>query len=263
MQRAGVEKEHVSLQRSGRAPTQARATSEVDIERGDRRRLEREPERLAPIVEVAGHPVEMPGGDVPRIDEVQDQGDDVFVLDRRRVSAGIRDKRVPLDLPRARMPEQRVQLGPFRRDPLFVSEQSDLGVEAEVHDLPRDELRQQRLPLVALRMAGDFAGERAVACEETLGEVGHRLPELILYRRRAARVLEILRGERTAQAPRLHVDAKDCLEPLRRKSSVTLGQAGEGRENVALHGLRVVFGQRGEPALRRLRVREGIPMVFA
>ena len=54
--------------------------------------------------------------------------------------------------------------------------------------------------LLALRVRGDFARERGVAGEETLRQVEQRLPELVLDPRRAARVLDVLRDQRAAQA---------------------------------------------------------------
>ncbi len=115
---------------------------------------------------------------VARVDELQHECDQVLVLDRRRATAGVDDERNALDLPRAREGEQRMQLRPFRRNPLLVAEQPDLGVETEVRDFAGDELRQQALPFVALRVARDLARERAIAHEEALRQVEQRLPEL-------------------------------------------------------------------------------------
>jgi len=180
MQWARIEKQHAAFERRRRTATQARAAAEVDVERRDGGRLECEPQRLAPFVEVARHPIQMLRRQVAGIDELEDQRDQVFVLDRRRVAVGVRDEPLPLDLPRACEHEERMQLGPFRGNPLLVAKQPDLGVEAVVQDLAREELGQERLPLVALRMAGDFLRERRVAGEETLRQVEQRLPKLIL-----------------------------------------------------------------------------------
>ena len=74
-----------------------------------------------------------------------------------------------------------MQLGPFRGNPHFVAKQPDLGVEAEVQNLSREELRQQPLPFLALRVAGNLARECRVTGEEALRQVEQRLPELVLY----------------------------------------------------------------------------------
>ncbi len=79
-------------------------------------------------------------------------------------------------------------------------------------DLAPHELGQQRLPLAALRVLGDFARERAVAGEECLRQVEQRLPQLVLDPGRATGVLDVLGGKRLAHALRLRVDEEDRLE---------------------------------------------------
>ena len=52
-----------------------------------------------------------------------------------------------------------------------------------MHDLSGDQLGQQRLPFVALRMIGNFARERLVTQQEPLRQVEQRLPQLVFHPR--------------------------------------------------------------------------------
>ena len=125
----------------------------------------------------------------------------VLVLDRRRAAARRRaTSGCALDLQRAREREQRVQLRPFRRDPLLVAVQPDLGVEAEMHDLAARGARAAAACHLSLcAWSRDLARERVVGEQERLREVEQRRPELVLDLRAAARVLDVLRGQRLAQ----------------------------------------------------------------
>jgi hypothetical protein len=87
MHRARIEEQHAPFERRGRAPAQAFARSEIDVERRDRRRLERQAQGRAPFVELVGDPFEMARGHVAGVHELQEQRDQVLVLDRRRAAA--------------------------------------------------------------------------------------------------------------------------------------------------------------------------------
>ncbi len=100
---------------------------------------------------------------LPRINQLQHQNPQVLLLDGRQSAVGEHGHRLPLELRRARHLEQRVQVGPLRRNPLLVAEQADLGIKPLVRDLAGDELGQERLPLVALRVIADLARERLIA----------------------------------------------------------------------------------------------------
>jgi hypothetical protein len=49
-----------------------------------------------------------------------------------------------------------------------------------MHDLPRNELREQRLPPVVVTVIGDLAREGRVAPQEALRQIEQRPPQLIL-----------------------------------------------------------------------------------
>ena len=118
----------------------------------------------------------MPRRQVAGIHELQHEHAQVLVLDRRQASVGQRRDRVSLDLRRAGHLEQRVQISPFGRNPLLVAEQADLRVETLMNDLARDQLRQQRLPLVALSVCADLTRERLIAEQEALRQIEQCLP---------------------------------------------------------------------------------------
>ena len=134
------------------------------------------------------------GGEVPGVRELEHQHDEVLVLDGRRPALRVELERLTLDLDREGAREQRVQLRPFRRDPALVPEQPKLGVEAEVADLPRNQFRQQHLPLAVLRPVLDFARERGVARLKALRQSVQGLPELAFDLRTSGR-----RARRTVQ----------------------------------------------------------------
>src|SRR5207244_4204585 len=108
-----------------------------------------------------------------------------FVLDRGCSSMRQHRDGLPLDLRRAGHLAHRVQIGPFRRDPLLVAKQADLRVESLMDDLPRDQLGQQRLPFLTLGVGADLAPESLVAEKESLRQVEQSLPQLVLDPSRA------------------------------------------------------------------------------
>ena len=128
-----------------RRPSRA---AEVDVERRHRRRLEREAQRLAPFVELARDPLEVARRQCCRRSSSCSTSTTRYSCSIVVVpAAGVEQQLLALDLARAGEREQRVQLRPLRRNPLLVAVEPDLRVEAQVHDLPRDELGQQLLPL--------------------------------------------------------------------------------------------------------------------
>ena len=262
MQRTRVEEQHAALERLGRAALQALAAAEVDVERRHARRLEREPQRRAPLVELAGHPFEVLRRQVARVHELQDEDGQVRVLDRRGAPAVGAD-RLALDPAAAGEREQRVQLGPLGRDPLLVAIEPDLRLEAEVDDLPGDDPGQERLPLAALSVVGDVVRERRVREQERLRHVEERGPQLVLDARAPARVLDVLGGERLAHGLRERVGAEHRFERGGRARAAALGDRPQRAHELGVRRERVARGLRGEPALGRSRVGERIPRGLA
>src|SRR5258708_6990922 len=127
-----------------------------------------------------------------------------------------------------------------------------------MHDLPGDQFGQQRLPLVALGMGTDLAGERLIAKQEALRQVEQRLPELVLDPRGAVSVLEVLRREILAQRIGVSVDMEHGLEARRRSSRVALGKPAELGEHAGVHRQRIVGWKAGEPTLDGLGVGERV-----
>ncbi len=125
------------------------------------------------------------------------------------------------------------------------------------------ELREELLPLGALRMARDLTGVAVVGEEERLREIEQRRPELVFDLRAARRVLDVLLGQTLAQARAAVIDVNDRGEPLRRARRVHLGGATERGHQPGLRGQRIVRGEGGEPALGGPCVRERILVVFA
>src|SRR5439155_21047684 len=159
--------------------------------------------------------------------------------------------------------EQRVQIGPFRRDPLLVAKQADLRVESLMDDLPRDQLGQQRLPFLTLGVGADLAPESLVAEKESLRQVEQRLPQLVLYPSRAIAMLEILRGEILAQGVGMEIDLEHCLEARRCPLRLALGKPAKRGEHSRVHGERVVSRKSHEPPLDALGVGQGVLEYFA
>src|SRR6185437_10444727 len=106
-----------------------------DVERRRRRRLQREAQRGAPFRELAGHPFEVARVEVAGVDELQDQGLQVFLLDGRGLGARRQREGMALELPRQREREERVQLAPLGGNPLLEAVEARAGVEREVVDL--------------------------------------------------------------------------------------------------------------------------------
>ncbi len=156
MQRPRVDEQHAPLERAGLAAAQAFAPAQVDEERVGGRRLERQAQRRAPVVEFAPDEFHLPRGQAAGVHQLQHQRAQVFVLDRRRIAVAERDE-LPLDPLAAGVRHQAVQLGPLRGNPLLVAEQPHARVEREMHDLPAQQLWKQLLPAPALRAIGDFA----------------------------------------------------------------------------------------------------------
>ncbi len=147
VQRPGVEEQHVALERCRAASLQALAPAEVDVVGGRYRGgLEREPQRLAPLLELVVEVFEVPDRRVARVHELQHEHAQVGVLDRRRAARGVERHELPLEMLRQGKREQRVQLRPLRGNPLLVAVETDLGVEPEVHDLAQHELGLHLLP---------------------------------------------------------------------------------------------------------------------
>ena len=151
-----------------------------------------------------------------------------------------------------------MQVGPARRNPLLIAVQADFGVEAVVDDLPRDQLRKQRAPPVALGVVADFARERLVAEQKALGQVEHRLPELAFDAARAAAMLVILRGQRAAQRLALDVQPEHRLEPRRRAVGIALGQRAQLGQDGRVRRQRIVRRKGREPPFGGLGVRQRV-----
>ena len=64
-----------------------------------------------------------------------------------------------------------MEVDPTRGNPLLVSVQPNFCVEALMDDLPRDQLRQQQLPLIVLRILAYFACECLIAKQESLRQI--------------------------------------------------------------------------------------------
>jgi len=67
--------------------------------------------------------------------------------------------------------EVRVEVDPTRGNPLLVSVQPNFCVETLMHNLARDQLRQQQLPLIILRIPAYFAFERLITKQESLRQI--------------------------------------------------------------------------------------------
>ncbi len=259
MQRSGVEVEDPPFERERAAPAQPGPAREIDVEARDRRGLQGEPQRGAPLVELAGDAGELTGGEVAGIEQVQREHHEVLVLDRRRVVAlRVERERPAFDAQRAGVREERMQLDPLRRNPLLVAKQAHLGIVAEVGDLARDEFRQLRLPLAALGPLRDLACERAVADEEALREVEQRLPQLVLDLARPVRVLDVLRRQVAPQCLGARIEAKQRLEARQRSLRAAFGRTAERGDDLGVQREGVVGGKRSQPALGRLGVDQGI-----
>ena len=243
VQRPGVEEQHAALERPRAAALEARARAEIDVEACRDRRLEIQPQRRAPFGKLLDDPLEMARGEIARVHELQHQHAQVFLLDRRQPALGEHRDMLSLDLRRARHLEQRMQVRPLRRNPLLVAKEPDLGVEALMHDLSGDQLGQQRLPFVALRMIGNFARERLVTQKEPLREVEQRLPQLVFHPRRTVAVFEILRGQILAQGVGEAVDAENRFEPRGCSLRVAIGEPTKPHHDRAVYRQRIVRGK--------------------
>src|SRR5215472_9523771 len=125
-------------------------------------------------------------------------------------------------------------------------------------DLAGEQLREQRLPFVALRVIGDLAREGLVAQQKTLCEIEQSLPELAFDARGAVSMLEVLRGEHFAQRIGMRIDVKDSLQPCRGALRLPLAEVSKLCQERGVHGERIVRWEPGQPAFRRLRVGEGV-----
>ena len=145
-------------------------------------------------------------------------------------AAGAQRNLRALELARAGQREQAVQFGPFRGNPLFVAVQADLRVEAQVDDLPAQELGQQLLPLGTLRVMRHFARKRVVGDQKRLREVEQRRPQLMLDLRAARRVLDVLDGQALAQSAAV---ARRGRTRLRAAAAMRLAAGSEIRPSSA------------------------------
>ena len=125
-------------------------------------------------------------------------------------------------------------------------------------ELATDELGQQLLPATALRPLDDLARERLVGLEETLRQPEQRGPELVFDFRAAARMLDVLADQRAALRARLGIDVKDGPKPLRRPVRASARRAFQLADDVRMDRERIRAGERCQPALGCLDIRQRI-----
>ena len=138
VERPEIDEQHPALERRERAAPQPGASGEVDVERGRRLRRQRQPQRLAPGVELRGDPFDLLRRQIAGIGELQQQGHQEFALDRRGPAHRVEPKRLALEPVRAGARERPEQLAPFRRNPALAAIEPELRVVAQMNDLPPD-----------------------------------------------------------------------------------------------------------------------------
>jgi hypothetical protein len=111
-----IDEQHAAFERGQRATTQTRRAGKVDVEAGRRRRLQRQPQRLAPSLEVRGNPLELFGLEVAGIGELQDQKHQELALDCGRSAHWVEAERLAIDAQRAGAREGREQFRPLASD---------------------------------------------------------------------------------------------------------------------------------------------------
>src|SRR6266567_2985963 len=102
-------------------PLETHLRGEVDVEARLGRGFEVQVQRRAPLGKLLCDPLEVARCEVAGVHELQHEHALVFVLDRGYGTIRQHRDGLPLDLRRAGHLEQRVHIGPFRRDPLLVA----------------------------------------------------------------------------------------------------------------------------------------------
>src|SRR5438034_5231449 len=192
MHRLRVEEQHAAFQRLRGPAPKSRALSQIDVETGDSLGFQIESQRRTPFRELRGHPFDMPRRKVARVHELQQQHAQIFLFDRGEHAVRKRGDRDSFDLLGACPLEEGVEVPPTCRNPLFVSVEADFYVETLMHDLTSDQLCEKRLPLVALRAAGDIAAECLITQQESLRQIEQSLPDLAFNTTGPVAVLQIL-----------------------------------------------------------------------